>query len=72
MKNDKPKVLSKTVKRKLSLKEHKNRDRTTTLLKRQGKSNRRKKEAPCTTCIFGCCFSLPGLTSWFTQSTKNG
>ncbi|KAI9621670.1 hypothetical protein KEM48_007643 [Puccinia striiformis f. sp. tritici PST-130] len=35
MKNDKPKVLSKTVKRKLSLKEHKNRDRTKTLLKRQ-------------------------------------
>ncbi|PLW36033.1 hypothetical protein PCANC_16083 [Puccinia coronata f. sp. avenae] len=35
MKNDKPKVLSKTVKRKLSLKEHQNRDRTTTLLKRQ-------------------------------------
>jgi len=36
MKNDKPKVLSKSVKRKLSLKEHKNRDRTATLLKRQG------------------------------------
>ncbi|OAW00120.1 hypothetical protein PTTG_05957 [Puccinia triticina 1-1 BBBD Race 1] len=35
MKNDKPKILSKSVKSKLSLKEHKNRDRTKTLLKRQ-------------------------------------
>ncbi|KAA1088170.1 hypothetical protein PGTUg99_022195 [Puccinia graminis f. sp. tritici] len=35
MKNDKPKVLSKAVKRKLSLKKHKNCDRTKTLLKRQ-------------------------------------
>lgn len=72
MKNDKPKVLSKFVKRKLSLKEHKNRDRTATLLKRQGESQKKKKKHD-TKFAYLVLVLFSGLIFWYdAQSKRNG